>query len=445
MREVRSCFVLSCLLVGVAATACQSSAGGGGDGKGGQAGEAEAAEGGAGGEPLAGEGGRGGSQTPPSAGGMAGTSTGGQAGGAQPSQGGQSGTGGVAGSKLLLPSDVHAASATNMVKLAPAPGCLKQPWDLAFNPLRPKELWAVNYGDDSVCLIIDATATPLASERRQEYLHEHFMPRPSALAFGGEVTSFGKPGTFATANDSAGDGSPNDGGMWNGITLWPSDLGTFGKYKAGPEGNSHLDMLHDSLLARGIAWEKNNIYWVFGSMFGDITRYDFATDHGRGFTDHSDGSQWHYAAGKVKGQDGSPSHLAYDLADGALYIADTGNHRIAKLDTKSGTASPTRHTRTKDRTETKIDAVMMDAKLTDVVAAGGDLKAPAGLELHADTLYVSDNQTGIIYAFSKTGQKLGSFDTGLGAGTVMGLAVGPGPALYFVAAKSDAIYMIASP
>lgn len=359
------------------------------------------------------------------------------------SQGGQPGgeTSGGRGGERPAPSATLLPSNGKLRTVPTASGCLVRPTDLAFDPRAPGRLWVVNHGDHTVCIVMDARMAAPASERRVESSREHFMPRPMALAFGGEVTTFRIPGTFATANDSAGDGRPDDGLLWNGITLWSSSLDVFGRFK-GPDGNSHLDMLHDSPLARGIAWEKDNIYWVFGAHLADITRYDFALDHDRGHSDHSDGSQWHYAAGMVKGKDGVPSHLAYNARSRTLYIADTGNRRVAKLDTTSGTLSPKRHTRPMDRPETRVDAVYENAKLDDVVPPSFGLVSPAGLELDGDVLYVSDNETGIVHAFDLDGRELGRFATGRPAGSIMGLAVGPDRKLYLVDHKAPAILVL---
>jgi hypothetical protein len=367
--------------------------------------------------------------------------------------GGQGGTSSTPGGSSMPPSnggksaaDIlgtgnHLATSVKLTTLATVAGCLNKPTDLAFNPLRPAEMWVVNYGDNSACIVTDATTAAIKSERRQESSHEHFMPRPMGLAFGGEKTTFNIPGTFATANDSAGDSNPDDGELWNGTTLYSSDLRIFGKFK-GADGNSHLDMLHDSPLARGIAWEKDNIYWVFGSMFQDITRYDYVRDHERGNFDHGDGSQWHYVAGLVKGQNGVPSHLYYDAKSAMLYIADTGNKRVARLLTTSGTLNPKRHTRNKDRVETKIDAVIDGATLTDFVPASAGLQQPSGIDKLDNVVFVSDFATGFIYAFDTDGTKLNWLDTGLGAGKVAGLAVGPDRKLYFASTGGNTIHVV---
>jgi hypothetical protein len=133
---------------------------------------------------------------------------------------------------------------------------------------------------------------------------------------------------------------------------------------------SHLDMLHESPIGMGIAWEQRNAYWVFdgcgGSQFqnsrqvvnghgenftllqngvgdsngedpkrkdcndmGDIVRYDFRVDHGAGFDDHCDGIIERYAIGKVKRVEGVPSHMV--MWEDHLFIADSGSGRIGRL------------------------------------------------------------------------------------------------------------------
>jgi hypothetical protein len=128
----------------------------------------------------------------------------------------------------------------------------------------------------------------------------HFMPNPSALAFGGSWTSFGVPGTWATSAESN-----NGGNNFMGPSLWSSNLSIFAVQN--PYGlGSHLDMLHCSPYAMGIAWEKDNVYWVFGNTYSggvytaDICRYDFVVDHNVGQDDHSDGIKHHYVSGQVK-------------------------------------------------------------------------------------------------------------------------------------------------
>ena len=77
----------------------------------------------------------------------------------------------------------------------------------------------------------------------------------------------------------------------------------------------------------GIAWEKDNVYWVFDGYHSSITRYDFNEDHGPGGTVHDDGTVSRYVEGKVKRVANVVSHMEMDRESNLLYVADTGNNR----------------------------------------------------------------------------------------------------------------------
>src|SRR5690606_13392082 len=107
----------------------------------------------------------------------------------------------------------------------------------------------------------------------------HFLPKPAALSFN-PVTGF-----FATAHEEdertqGANGTPAD---FMGPTLWTSDMEIFDGGHGG-----HMDMLHNSPNAVGIAWERDNVYWVVDGYHNALTRYDFAQDHGPGGSDHTD-------------------------------------------------------------------------------------------------------------------------------------------------------------
>ena len=140
--------------------------------------------------------------------------------------------------------------------------------DMEFNPEVDGELWIVNAKDDSVVLVHDATSSDPRIEKIIDPFAMHFMDNVAAIAFG-------KPGFFATVQESNntynGQAAAN---FFMGPTLWPSDLDIFGK--SNPEAveylsdlygfyvdlGSHYDMLHDSPLATGITWSRDNVYWV---------------------------------------------------------------------------------------------------------------------------------------------------------------------------------------
>ena len=135
-----------------------------------------------------------------------------------------------------------------------------------------------------------------------------------------------------------------------------------------------------------------------------------------------------YAAGSIKYAPGIPSHLVYRAADAMLYVADTGNGRIVKLDTESGV----RGVEAPDEgAPDRRPHRMNDAVLTDVVAARRAHGA-VGPRAPRRPALRHDNATGRILAFDLEGKQLNSLDTGLGAGALAGLAFGPDGKLYFV-------------
>lgn len=326
--------------------------------------------------------------------------------------------------------------ATLTTLLGPENG-LARPRDLAFNPDRPGELWVVDETDGSIVIVHDTTTDHPTSERRVDKAAPHFMHKPSSIAFGAETTSFGAPGTFGTCGESHNENGIEGATDFMGPVLWSSDLSIFAKKN--PEGlGSHIDMLHDSPLCMGIAWQEANVYWTVDGESGSIVWYDFRTDHDVGMDDHSDGASLEYVHGQLGYKAGVPSHLAYRSEDAMLYIADTGNGRIAKLDTKSGTKGkklPTKELQ-------KGGYYQMDgAVLTDVVPPG-TLVAPSGLEIHGDLLFVTDDATGRIVAFDLDGQQKNVLDTGLGDGALAGLTFGPDGKIYFVDMKSSRVVRV---
>lgn len=321
----------------------------------------------------------------------------------------------------------HSPSSVDWTEIATASAGLKTPRDLAFNPRVPDQLWVLDLADESVVIVANASTDARTSQRRKDGYALHFMAKPAAIDFGADATTIGLPGTFATcgeSRDTYDDTKPANDFM--GPTLWSSDLTVFAKKN--PNGlGSHLDMLHQSPLCMGISHETANRYWVFEGLTGSIGHYDFMKDNGIGNDDHSDGEYWRYATGQVKYTKGVPSSLFYRAEDAMLYIADSGNARIAKLDTKSGKKGKAIGTM-----EPMAASYAMDsAAVADVVpASSGLVIRPSGLELRNDIIYVSDNAASRISAFSLEGEQLNWLDTGLPAGSLGGMAFGPDGKLY---------------
>lgn len=313
-------------------------------------------------------------------------------------------------------------SATVVEFLAEA---LKQPRDLAFNPLRPDELWVLSM-DGSVAIVHQTTGEATVEVRR-DAAADHFLHKPSSIAFGADGTTFGAVGTFGTCGESRNEHGIEGAEDFMGPVLWTSDLEIFARKN--PIGlGSHLDMLHNSPLCMGIAHEQGNTYWTINGRDNSIVKYDFAADHDVGMDDHTDGASLEYVRGQLKYAPGIPSHMVYRAADAMLYVADTGNGRVVKLDTKSGVQGIRLPTKEK---QTGGHYRMDDAVLTDVVPPGV-LVAPSGLELHNDVLYVTDNATGRIVAFDLNGQQINALETGLAPGALAGMTFGPDGKIYFV-------------
>ena len=318
-------------------------------------------------------------------------------------------------------------SATSVTFTTIASTGLKTPRDLDFNPRKPDELWIVSYGDESMTIVSQADKTTRTSERRKDSMADHFMARATAIAFGADATTFGTPGTFATCGESRntydGTAPAND---FMGPTLWSSDLSIFAVVD--PHGlGSHIDMLHVAPLCMGIAHERDNVYWTFAGVAQSIIEFDFHRDHGIGNDDHTDGEAWEFAHGQLGYATGVPSGLEFRAADGMLYVSDTGHARVAKLDTRAGTVGadlPTEDGSTFHR--------MDGTTLVDVVpASSGLLTRPSGLAIKGDYLYVADDATSRLSAFTFAGALVNWLDTGLPKSSLGGLAFGPDGKLYF--------------
>jgi hypothetical protein len=321
---------------------------------------------------------------------------------------------------------------------------LAQPSDLEFNPYVNDELWIMNYSDSSVVIISNASTAERSAQRRLDVeASSHFMPRPTAFAFGGRETTIvdaqGTPveGTFATC--------PGSSEGYMGPTLWTSDLRIFAIAKpdreppfngpdTGAEGpGSHIDMLHRTPACTGIAWEgAGSVYWTYSAFHAKFVKYDFAKDHGIGNDNHSDGSVWRYPVTGLQPVAKLPTHVQYDAERKLLYMADTGNSRVVTFDPTTATESSMMNAI--DNVDgLRVAFEVEGGQLQDLVPSSYGLKSPIGLEIHEDKLYVSDNETSTIHRFSLDGTPLGKVVVAdVKPGGLAGLAFGPDGKLYFV-------------
>lgn len=311
----------------------------------------------------------------------------------------------------------------------------RHPTGLAFNPARPNELWVVNEMDDTMLILTDPGTSDMSAQHLKDPDALHFNHKPTGIAFCGTeaCAAPGSPGYFGTCGEN--DGSQDFEMGFTGPVLWDSDPAIFAE--ATPNGlGSHIDMLHDTMFCMGIAHERDNAYWVFDGDKGSLARYDFHEPHQPGGDDHSDGEIAQYAIGELARAPGIPSHLVYDGASKLVYAADTGNKRVVSLDISTATDVGPLPTM-----EPTVPEQWDGATLKEVVPQGM-LEAPSGLALSDQLLFVTDNATGLIHAFDRTGALVRSLDTGLPSGSLAGITIGPDRKAYFVDMLTSRIYRI---
>jgi hypothetical protein len=303
--------------------------------------------------------------------------------------------------------------------------------DLEIDPGVDGRLWTVNRADDSVVIYDGADTDSPTSQKIIDPYALHFMEEVSSLAFSDQ-------GEFATCQESRNtyndQSPPND---FMGPALWSSDLDIFGHTNPdavddlGFDLGSHLDMLHDTPLCMGIAWEDDRVYWTFDG-WDSLSRQDFKDDHGPGYDDHSDGEILRYVEGEVERLEDVPSHLAYDPTSQLLYVADTGNGRIAVLDTTTGTMGE--RLPQVDATPYPVHNRMDDAVITTFYR--GELEEPSGLALYDGYVWVSDHATGLIAAYDMKGTAVDWVNVEPG---IMGIAFGPDGSLYYANAETNEV------
>jgi len=309
---------------------------------------------------------------------------------------------------------------------------LNAPTAMAFPPDAPDDLWIVNEADDSWTIVDDLGGS---HQRTRRYYDDsdHFLNNPTSIAFGAASEH-----VVATCQESLNEYNGMavpDGFM--GPVAWTTVRSRFSGGTA-----SHYDMAHESPLCMGIAWERDHVWWTFNGYDSSLDRIDFHGWHpdtidGLGGHDHTDGTYQRYALGEVRRVETVPSHMAIDPANGLLYVADTGNHRIVRLDTS---LEPTCQPYLGRFGEMSIEKC--DTELEVVVTPDVELEAPSGLVLAGGILYVSDHATGILYAFTPGGSLLNWLDTGRGANAITGLAVSPEGVVYFLDTKAERLYRI---
>jgi hypothetical protein len=290
--------------------------------------------------------------------------------------------------------------------------------DLAFHHTDKTQIFAIGYEDSYIHVGQGIGSDKPTWKKIHDPAAMHFMYKPPGIAMGDN----GFWGTCGNNDNAQANRFPN---YFMGPALFTTDLQILGTRPTGL--GSHYDMLHNTPFCRGIAHVEANIYWVFNSYDKSLDKYDFHKDHGPGNDDHSDGEIYRYAAGQVLGVDETPSHVIYDPSDKFLYVADTGNKRIVKLDTTKGTnGGPLPR-----KNEKLAGSGVMDGTQVEEVVAPGTLEKPSGIEVKGELLYVTDTATSTFHVFDKTGKPVRKLATELPAGSLAGFVFGPDGKIWF--------------
>ncbi len=303
--------------------------------------------------------------------------------------------------------------------IATAADGLDKPNDLDFFPILSKnELWVVNEriesSGGSTLTLYDAGTPNQQTLSRSDGNAWHFMSLPTGIAFSDNFNFATSPGV-KDAN--------HNNGTFTGPALWTSDPEIYAQPSGG--NGSHLDMLHGSPFSMGIASEADNVFWVTDGWNSTIVRYDFQGDHGPGNDDHANGIVRRYKEIQFKKDGVVPSHLVLDKSTGWLYIADTGNDRIVRLDIHSGSVT--------------TPLPLINEPLAEHSEMGGvtweividSLTRPSGIDIIDNRLLVGDYTSGdiTVYDIENNFAELGRITTGQQGLT--GIKVGPDGAIWY--------------
>ncbi len=323
------------------------------------------------------------------------------------------------------------SDSNQFVELAKVFQGISTPVDLEFYPLpdRPNELWVLNQGyvnsGGHTVILHDATSDNPDDEYIKDGNAWHFMAMASAL-------SFGDDGNWATSQDIID--ANRSGYNFTGPTLWPGDLtiyGIVGNPPTAAYNGSHLDMVHQTPYGKGIAHEKDNVYWIFDGYSSTITRYDFKADHGPGQDYHGDAVVHRFDEIQVNRHSSLPSHMVVDKDNNWLYIVHTTAGEIIRLDVTSGQRD---QTLPKISNEPLADYASYTGATFETIIDQG-LVNPVGIALDDDFLIVTDNATAEIVLFDRNNDfaEVGRIALDYNNNPdVMGIEIGPDGNLYFV-------------
>ena len=317
--------------------------------------------------------------------------------------------------------------------------------DIPNDSSRSNELWVINEnsaffdsnnGGSTVTYYNFGTDSQWADYRKDAY-SAHFMHTASAIAFSDN-------GGFANTLDVQ-DANNNPNGYFSGCTLWDSDTSIYARINQnGPLLGSHWDMIHQSPYSVGIAGQTDNIYWLFDGYHQTIAKYDFNephSDHEHGGEDHSDGIVYRYDEIEVQRVPGLSSHMEIDRETGWLYICDTGNQRVLRLNTSSGEIGESLTTYGES-----LAGYFSMVNAEYEVVIDDLLIQPTGLDINRGRLLVSDYYNGVINIYNiqnNNVNRLGEIQTGF-ENEIMGIKVDSAGSIWIVCKNSHELYQLST-
>jgi hypothetical protein len=334
--------------------------------------------------------------------------------------------------------DILALPAPVIFNVANSNEDLLVPRDLAFHPdLSRNELWVLN--KDTEASGSSTVKFTNVGEDGQTFLMQedpnnwHFMSLSTGIAFSDNGNFATSPGVF--------DANHNGGQPFTGISLWSSDPAIYAQNIFGPLG-SHLDMLHVTPNAQGIAHESWNRFWAVDGYNQDVVMHDFKGDHGPGNDYHGNAVIRRYSAMTITRDpnDHIVSHCVLDKNTNWLYVVDHGAQRVLRLDVTTGTAGGAP---TFGPFESYVEYTQMTGETWDEVATTG-LVQPAGIAIIGNRLLVSDHSNGdiVVYDVSDPNTpEIGRIVTN--SPGIMGIEIGPDGAIWAVNATTHELLKIA--
>jgi hypothetical protein len=259
----------------------------------------------------------------------------------------------------------------------------------------------------------------------------HFMSLPTAIAFSDNGLFGTTPGVYDANHDG--------GAPFTGPSLWSSDPAIYAQPSGG--NGSHMDMLHASPYAMGMASVTANQFFVFDANSDDLVFYDFVADHGPGNSFHGDAIIRRYTGTTVSWINANiSSHMEMAPGTDWLYFVDGGSATVKRLDITSGTIGGTPSNFSNPEAIAEYSTVN-GATFESVVATG--LVEPSGIDIIDDRMIVTDHSNGdiIIYDIATLpATELARISTGNPG--IQGTTIGPDGSIWFANTTDNEIVKV---